>query len=455
MAPALMYRDYLLESPTKPGMPVGMVANAMHKSPSEHPLISLRPTIPEPETYVAVVGVGFVGESLLREFSRVFPTIGYDISPKRIAALKAVFKDDLHPVELTTDSAALKCATHILISVPTLLRHDRSINLDFVESAVESVLALARPGSTIVLESSVSVGTTRRLLGAHAKRFHIGMSPERVDPGRKSPAAHQIPKIISGLNPASLKSVHRLYSKAFETVVPVSSTECAEMTKLFENSFRMVNIAYVNEMSDLARRWGIDPAEMVDAAATKPYGFMKFAPGLGVGGHCIPVNPYYLFQSAGRGALPVLERATTGMWARPRKMARKFYRQTMLVDRAPAKRISLNAHAATTVIPAKRPRLLVVGVGFKPGQKVLSCSPGLSFAQTLRDMGCSRLTFHDPLVDGGDVPWMEKLEPKMWCKEYVEREFDGVAVCSPQEGVDFGFLDCLQRTFVRSFVWAQ
>jgi len=395
-------------------------------------------------TVICVVGVGFVGESLVREFSTAYHTIGFDISAKRIAHLRdTVFTEDdegnetHRNVELTTDETALRRATHYLVSVPTLLRADRSVNLDYVHSALATVLKYARPGCCIVIESSVSVGITRTLLGPYKHIFNCGMSPERVDPGRVMPAAHQIPKVVSGLTPVALKAVMNAYGRVFQQVVPVSRPEVAEMTKLFENCYRMVNIAYVNEMADACRAHGIDPREMVDAAATKPYGFEAFSPGLGVGGHCIPVNPFYLF--ANNKNLPVLERATTLMWNRPKKLARKFHRRCL-------------SDGANTKDRAKvLPRILIVGVGFKPGQAVLSCSPGISFAQTLNETGCARLAFYDPLVPQHDVPWMEKLEAGKWNPEYLDDEFDGIAICTPQHGVDFDVMQHLNRAFVRHF----
>lgn len=409
--------------------------------------------IRDTETKVAIIGVGFVGESLLKEFSRVYPCIGFDISADRISELRTLSASFLQPVELTTNDYALRKATHFLISVPTLLRPDRSVNMDYVYTAVQTVLSHARQGSTIVIESSVSVGTTRQILGSYSHIHHMGMSPERVDPGRVEPVAHAIPKLVSGLTLEALKEINSTYGRVFDKVVPVSNPETAELTKLYENSFRMVNIAYANEMADFALKHGVDPTELVEAADTKPYGFMRFHPGLGVGGHCIPVNPYYLFATASSGELPVLERATRKMWARPKRLAKIFHRRACFADSKGPRR-SRQATRNERPSSVRRPRILVVGVGFKPGQSVLSCSPGLSFAEQLRDLGCERLAFYDPLVSEKDVKWMEKLRGDKWCTAYIKREFDGVAVCTAQKGVDFMALDHLGKdTFVHSYVW--
>ncbi|KAK8240853.1 UDP-N-acetyl-D-mannosamine 6-dehydrogenase [Phyllosticta capitalensis] len=400
------------------------------------------------EPCVCVVGVGFVGESLLREFGHVFKSIGFDISQKRVDELKPAFKG-LPNVTLTADQEQLGRATHFLISVPTLLKEDRTVNLSHLISAVGMVLNYARPGAAIVLESSVCVGTTRQLFDAYKDTYHCGMSPERVDPGRVVPTAKAIPKLVSGLTPKALSLIQAVYGQVFDQVVPVSSPETAEMTKLFENCYRMINIAYVNEMADAARSHGVDPDEMIRAASSKPYGYTPFTPGLGVGGHCIPVNPFYLF--ANNKNLPVLEKATAQMWARPGSKARRFHRRTSsnsTSSSSASASTSANHHHRHAAAP---PRILVVGLGFKPGQSVLSCSPGVAFAERLRKLGCSRLAFYDPLVQSDAVAWMEKLADEAWSPRYLEENFDAVAVCMRQEGVDFGVLDKLQRVTVQEF----
>lgn len=374
---------------------------------------------------VCVVGVGFVGESLLSEFGSHYSAIGFDVSPKRVAHLKNIFKSYSN-VTVTTDEAELDRATHYLISVPTLLKDDNTVDTTYLTSAISTVLKHVQPGNSIVIESSVSVGTTRQLLGKYSNTLHCGMSPERVDPGRTIPAAHEIPKIISGLTPAALEELTSLYGKVYQQMVPVSKPEVAEMTKLFENCYRMINIAYVNEMADAARSHGIDPNEMIDAASTKPYGYTAFRPGMGVGGHCIPVNPFYLFANNPR--LPVLKRATHLMRNRPAKLAKKFHRTC-----------------------GSAPRILVVGMGFKPGQSVLSYSPGVAFADELNKLGCEKLAFYDPLVAQEQIPWMQKADSESWAPENLMRDFDAVAICMKQHEVDLDVLNKLPQSMVRFF----
>jgi len=376
--------------------------------------------------------VGFVGEALLKEFSHVHPTIGFDISESRIKELQSTYSG-VENLVLTVNESVLGQAQHYLISVPTLLNPDHSVDWSHLKSAISTVLRHARPGSTIVIESSVSVGMTRELFEPVQHIYHCGMSPERVDPGRKFPSASEIPKIISGLTPRALDVITDLYSTVFKTVVPVSCPEVAEMTKLFENCYRMVNIAYVNEVSDACRIIGIDPNEVIDAASTKPYGYQAFRPGLGVGGHCIPVNPSYLLQTC--PDLPVLEQATQIMRERPHKLARELhghYTSTKL--------------ATTDLLP----RVLLIGVSFKPGQSVLSNSPGLAFGKELAKCGCDRLAYYDPLVPGRAVPWMEKLEDANFNMEFLASEFDVVAICCKQTDVDYNVL----RSIPEEMVWS-
>ena len=396
------------------------------------------PQSPDATPCVCVIGVGYVGESLLRQFGTACGCIGFDISEERVSSLAPRLKG-LKNVVVTSDPLKLASATHYFVCVPTPLRADNSVNLDCVILAVGTILQYARPGSCIIIESSVPVGTTRKILGPYKDFFHCGMSPERVDPGRTHPQPREIPKLVAGLTPLALKQIYAIYSKVYQTVVPVSRPEVAEMTKLFENCYRLVNIAYVNEMSDACRSHGIDPHEMIGAASTKPFGFQPFYPGLGVGGSCLPVNPWYLLSNNNR--LPVLERSTKLMRDRPQRMARGFHKRCQ--------------DAKSTKPPQtamQKPRILVVGVCFKEGYSDTSDSPGLAFAQKLRELGCSRLVFFDPLVRDHQVEWLKRLGVDDWNCQYLEDNFDGIAICNKSEHVNMSVVNMLQRTVVRSFV---
>ncbi|EJT72130.1 hypothetical protein GGTG_08998 [Gaeumannomyces tritici R3-111a-1] len=230
------------------------------------------------------------------------------------------------------------------------------------------------------------------------------MSPERVDPGRVEPPARLIPKVISGLDdicPGSLAAITRIYGPVFNTLVPVSRPEVAEFTKLYENRQRMINIAYANEMADACAGLSIDPYEVCAAASSKPFGYMNYNPGLGVGGHCIPVNPWYLLASGCEMSL--LRQASEAMSRRPVDAARAYAKYLR----------DSEAFGAAQV--------LVVGMGFKHGQSTLSYSPGLELARELQRIGNKeaesrsiRVVFADPLVTQAAIPSIEKLADEGW-----------------------------------------
>lgn len=400
---------------------------------------------PAPST-VAVIGTGYVGLHLVEAFSTAYDVIAFDISQKRV---EEVQKQVAQNVTCTSDPSRLSEATHFLISVSTILdQQKRSIDVSCIESAINTIATHARPGSTIVIESSVSVGMTRDLLTPlmKSKSLLCGMSPERVDPGRTYPRYDTIPKIISGLNPESLASIQKLYGPVFQNLVPVSKPEVAEMTKLYENCQRMMCIAYANEMADACRELSvslsnkksnaecpdlnIDAWEVARAAATKPFGYMPYTPSLGVGGHCIPVNPYYLLSNS---EFPLLEACTKRMADRPARIGDRVME-------------SLNAKAT------KQQQILIIGLGFKRGQSVLSHSPGKALAVHLLASYDVHVEFADPLVEKSAVPFIPKLEDQDWYLEKLSK-FDAVLIAVDQPGLDYGLLEQLKvnGTHVESF----
>lgn len=254
-----------------------------------------------------------------------------------------------------------------------------------------------------------------------------------MDPGRKSPSFQSVPKIISGLDDASLESIYDLYRHAFDTVVPVSSPEVAEMTKLYENCQRMVCAAYANEMADACFELGIDPWEVSKAAASKPFGYLPFRPGPGIGGHCIPVNPYYLLSTS---SMPILQHATEISRQRPSVIADRFMREL-------GKRPSESRGQP-------RPRILVVGMGFKRGQSVLSNSPGVSIVVRLLSEWETYVEFADPLVKQEALSYVPRMDPDDWNTEYLEL-FDGIIVAIEQPGLDFRLLESLQGVKVQNY----
>ncbi|QPH02645.1 hypothetical protein C2857_006859 [Epichloe festucae Fl1] len=396
-------------------------------------VVAHQPIDPKRETLVAVIGVGYVGQHLVDIFSRAFDVLGYDVSQTRIHQVEQLFKTNAR-VQFTTSPGDIRRATHFLIAVPTLLLPDKRIDSSYLRNALGTVASHGATGSTIIIESSVAVGMTREFLGplAAERGFYAGMSPERVDPGRTTPAAEAIPKIISGLDdivPGSLNSIRQLYSRVFDHVVPVSTPEVAEMTKLYENCQRMVCIAYANEMADACIPHGIDPFEVCRAAATKPFGYLPFVPGAGVGGHCIPINPHYLLSN---NDFPILRVSSARMSNRPFEMATRIVAD--LCGRVPTD---------------YKPSVLVVGIGFKLGQSHLANSPGLELVKCLILTGRSDVAWADPLVPQSAVPQVAKLEDDEWSEASLDTRFDLIVVVLRQIGLDFSVLERLRNARVK------
>ncbi|KAF5649042.1 Vi polysaccharide biosynthesis vipA tviB [Fusarium sp. NRRL 52700] len=387
---------------------------------------------PDDTPVVAVVGVGYVGKHLVSSFSSKYQVMGFDVSEQRIRDLRQEFKGNENVIFSRTQNDLL-AATHFLISVPTLLRPDKTIDSSYLCDALKMVGQVARRGSTIVIESSVAVGMTRELVGPIAKKLGLfaGMSPERVDPGRTEPPVKSIPKIISGLDdilPRSLYAINRIYSTIFDNVVTVSKPEVAEMMKLYENCQRMVCIAYANEMADACIPHGIDPYEVCAAASTKPFGYMPYAPGVGVGGHCIPVNPHYLLSNS---SFPLLEACSSAMSSRPVKLAQRLINSLPTAER--------------------RSRVLVVGLGFKPGQSQLDNSPGVALVRELAVSGAQiDLTWADALVKQEAVPQVPRLDDRDWNKNLLET-FDVIVVAMKQHNMDFSLLAKLEGVRIESW----
>ncbi|KAF5978562.1 Vi polysaccharide biosynthesis vipA tviB [Fusarium coicis] len=409
---------------------------------------------PDDTPVVAVVGVGYVGRHLVSSFSSKYQVIGFDVSEKRTHDLQREFKGNEN-ITFSRKQNDLIAATHLLISVPTLLRPNKTIDSSYLCDALKMVGKVARRGSTVVIESSVAVGMTRELVGPIATKLGLfaGMSPEvrdtfgyqlsfttrtftnpqlqRVDPGRTEPPLKSIPKIISGLDdivPGSLDAINRIYSTIFDNVVTVSKPEVAEMMKLYENCQRMVCIAYANEMADACIPHGIDPYEVCSAASTKPFGYMPYAPGVGVGGHCIPVNPYYLLSNS---KFPLLEACSSAMSDRPAKLAQRLIKSLPISER--------------------RSRVLVVGLGFKPGQSQLDNSPGVALVQELATSGAQiDLTWADALVKQEAVPQVPRLDGRDWNKSFLET-FDVIVVVMKQQKMDFSPLEKLKGVRVESW----
>ena len=250
---------------------------------------------------ITIIGLGYVGLPLAEAFaSKGFRVYGYDTSKEKV---KSVNENEKEKIIATTEpDACIPRSDFIIICVPTPINERREPDLGYILSAVEEVGKYFKSGSTIILESTTYPGTTEEvvkpILEKTGKEFYLGYSPERIDPGNTRYSLEKIPKIVSGINKASLEKVKWLYSQIIEAVVEVSDTKTAEATKLVENVFRAVNISLANELAMIFERMGINTYEVIEAATTKPYGFMPFYPGPGIGGHCIPVDPFYLAWKA-------------------------------------------------------------------------------------------------------------------------------------------------------------
>ncbi|MGA9875365.1 MAG: nucleotide sugar dehydrogenase [Solirubrobacteraceae bacterium] len=353
-------------------------------------------------TTVGIIGLGYVGLPLAVAFAEEgCDVIAVDVDPGKIRALRAgeSYVEDIPSERLravlgrlspSTGYEQLARADAVLVCVPTPLSANREPDLGPLVDSSRALAGVLRAGQLVVLESTTYPGTTRERVaplleesGLKAGRdFHLAFSPERVDPGRTDFTLRTTPKVLGGLTDACADRAQALYGLVCDRIVRVSSPEAAELTKLLENIFRSVNIALVNELAMLTDRMGIDIWEVVDAAATKPYGFMRFDPGPGMGGHCLPVDPFYLSWRARE-----FDMSTEFIELAGQVNAQMPYHCVALVQRA------LN-DAARAVRGA---RIAVFGVSYKPGVGDVRESPALKILELLAELG-AELRYHDPHV---------------------------------------------------------
>ena len=369
-------------------------------SPS-HNLIELVRTR---QAKVGVIGLGYVGLPLAVEFARGgFPVTGFDVDESKNSAInsgRSYIPDvadgdvraalDAGKLTATADMSALAAMDVIDIAVPTPLRKTKDPDLSYVVKAVEAVAATLRPGQLVILESTTYPGTTEELVkpmleagGLRAGAdFFLAFSPERVDPGNAAFNTHNVPKVVGGIGPASTGLAAELYGAAIERIVRVSSPQVAEMVKLLENTFRAVNIALVNEIALMCDRLQIDVWEVVNAAATKPFGFMPFFPGPGLGGHCIPIDPFYLSWKAKQSGFDprFIELAGQINAAMPHFVVEK------IAD-------ALNRHRK----PLNGSTVLVLGLAYKRDIDDIRESPSLDVMTLLHQKG-ARVQYADPYV---------------------------------------------------------
>ncbi len=351
---------------------------------------------------IGIVGLGYVGLPLAVAFAEAGnEVVGLDTDPRKVDGLNAgashiedVPDASLAPLgerlRATSNQADLASCEAIVVCVPTPLTGSREPDLTYLLDSATALSQVLQPEQLVVLESTTYPGTTReRLLpileesGLSAGRdFHLAFSPERIDPGRTDYTVRSTPKLVGGLTPASAERARELYELICDEVVVLSSPEAAELAKLLENIFRSVNIALVNEMAQLCDRLGIDIWEVIDAAATKPFGFMRFEPGPGMGGHCLPVDPFYLaFKAREHDFYPeFIELAGKVNQTQPGFCVERIER-------------ALNDAGK----PVNGSRILILGASYKAGVGDTRESPALKIARRLRELG-GDVSYHDPHV---------------------------------------------------------
>jgi UDP-N-acetyl-D-glucosamine dehydrogenase len=345
-----------------------------------------------------------------------------DVPPERLKPLA-----DAGRISASTDFGVVADADAIVIAVPTPLSRQREPDLSAIESAARSIAPHLHKGHLVVLESTTYPGTTREVLqplleqGSGLKAgtdFHLAFAPERVDPGRTDFTTKTTPKIVGGINEASTEAAIELYESSVDEVVRVSSPEAAELTKLLENIFRSVNIALVNELARLCGRMQIDLWEVIDAAATKPFGFMSFKPGPGLGGHCIPIDPFYLTWKAREYDFTTefIELAGKVNQSMP------YYCRSLISQ-------ALNHGAGKSLAGSK---LLILGVSYKPDIGDMRESPALKIIELMRNAG-AEVAYYDPFVP--ELPELGlasvPLDPKA---------HDCVVIVTDHSSVDYGRL---------------
>ena len=417
----------------------------------------LRAKIEDGSAVCGVVGLGYVGLPLAVEMGNVnLNVVGLDVSKRVVNDLnagKSHIKDipsadvarlrKANRFEATTDMSRLAECDVISICVPTPLSKTKDPEMSYVVAATESVAASLRPGQLIVLESTTYPGTTRELMIPllEARGLEVGsdiflcFSPERVDPGNEKWHTKNTPKVIGGVTPHCVDLGAALYGKFIEKMVPVSSPEAAELTKLLENTFRMINIGLANEMAQICDRLGVDVWEVIDAAATKPFGYMKFTPGPGLGGHCIPLDPHYLawkmrtlhYKTRMIGVADEINSEMPAFWVR--KV------QDALNDRA---------------VALKGARILVLGVAYKKDIDDMRESPALEIMDLLAQKGAN-VSYHDPycpeIKEDGHTP-AGAVGSSVALSDELVRDVDAVVIVTDHSGIDYARVQSLAKVLV-------
>ncbi|AGE49298.1 UDP-N-acetyl-D-mannosamine dehydrogenase / UDP-glucose 6-dehydrogenase [Acanthocystis turfacea Chlorella virus Br0604L] len=337
---------------------------------------------------LGVIGSGYVGLELIQVLSRGYETrdckiVAYDISEERSKYVDSVTADN---VSASNDPSTLSGCSAFMICVPTPDDANGRPDESCLRAAKELVETYASVGGIVILESSVCIGDTRAIFGdLREKGMYVAFSPERVDPGRTFPPAHTIHKLIGGVDKESLDKALAVYTPAFDNLVPVSSPEVAEFSKLYENTFRLVNIGFANQMADAAKNLGLDPMEIYNAVSTKPFGLSgPFTHGLGAGGPCLPSNALHMLHTCD---VPLLKQASDACAQRPSNKAYEFF------GFATANKIK---------------KVFVSGLTFKKNVSTTVASPALAFVTQLAEL--MDVVVHDPMVDKKNVPGLNFTE---------------------------------------------
>jgi UDP-N-acetyl-D-glucosamine dehydrogenase len=385
---------------------------------------------------IGIVGLGYVGLPLAVAFAEAgHEVIGLDTDARKVEALAAgrSYVEDIGDETLaalgerlrpTANHAELESCEAVIVCVPTPLTGSREPDLTYLTDSATALSRVLQPGQLVVLESTTYPGTTRERLQpileesgmAAGRDFHLAFSPERIDPGRTDYSVRTTPKLVGGVTPASAARARELYELVCDRVVVLSTPEAAELAKLLENIFRSVNIALVNELSQLCDRLGIDVWEVIEAADTKPFGFMRFDPGPGMGGHCLPVDPFYL-----------------AFKAREHDFYPEFIELAGKVNRAqPAYCVDRIARALNDAEkPVKGSRILLLGVSYKGGVGDVRESPALEIVGLLRGLG-AEVSFHDPFVAQLGEHGLRSVE-----LDQGLRDADLAAIVTAHPGVDY------------------
>ncbi|MBW2496212.1 MAG: nucleotide sugar dehydrogenase [Deltaproteobacteria bacterium] len=405
-------------------------------------LTDLRDRIDSREATIGVIGLGYVGLPLAVELAQAgFRVTGFDLDAAKVRALRDghSYIGDVESSEVaalvgkdrfsaTTDFDELAAMDVINICVPTPLRKTRDPDVSYIAAAVEEIRKHLREGQLIILGSTTYPGTTHEFVipmledvGLEIGRdFSLAFAPERIDPANTQFKVKDVPKIVGGETPLCTDLACRVFDTVFETTVPVSSTQSAEMVKLLENTFRAINIGLANEVALMCEKLGLDVWEVIDAAATKPYGFMKFTPGPGLGGHCIPVDPAYLSWKMKSLNFPArfIELATEVNGGMP------SYVVDRIAELLNEDRLAVNGA-----------QILILGVAYKAGVDDMRESPALDVIASLRERG-GEIRFHDPFVGECEIAPGESLK-SVDLTDDVLRSADLVVILTDHPGVDY------------------